>query len=286
MAAKILILLMLISTPLGSKANTWLKTNCKKQQDHFFCKDIPYKNRGDHFLKLDIYLPLHFTTKTRPVLWIHGGCFYMGNKEDEKQSALRLAKAGFAVFVVEYTLAHTLPYPAAYEDVRDAVLWIKNKAVDQIHIDRKWIAAAGASAGGTLASYLGTRALPGKHIAQVNAVVDLFGRTDFTLPPSPASEDCPSIFAGRKIVTKRDEYATMSVEPQSSTQFASFFIAHSQNDPMVEVTHSYSLFKKLMAAGGKNSEIELVIVPGHFHGFTKKSDRQVWHRLIQFLKAH
>lgn len=258
-------------------------------------KNIQHQARDTKSLKLDVYLPKDFNKHTKPVMIIHGGCFYLGDKSERKAEALRLVKAGFAAVPINYTLANEKPYPAAFEDAKDAVKWIQNKLAPSIDIRSDWIAAFGDSAGGTLASYLGTRAENSENKAIVNVVIDLYGRIDFTLPPAKnIQDDCPSIFAGKQNPqTKvKDEnidrtlYAPMSVTASKNIKPASFFIAHSLNDTLVDVEHSNILFKNLYQIGGKEADIELRIVPGNLHGFTKHSETFIWRKLIRFLKAH
>lgn len=287
--------IILFVTSAFAAPNPWVDQHCVLHKSYYLCQDIEYKKRDEKSLKLDIYLPKNFSSRTKLVISIHGGCFYLGDKADNKSDNLKLVKAGLAIAAVNYTLADEIPYPAAYEDVRDAAKWLKQEALPKLEINNKWLAALGYSAGGTLAGYLGTRADSGQSSPYVNTVIDFFGRTDFTLPPAKNNiDDCPSIFAGKqnphtKVKTSdidRKTYSVMNVAPVTGVKPASFFIAHSLQDDVVDVAHSHLLFKNLLQAGGSDADLELNIVPGAEHGFSKQAEPIIWRKAIRFLKTH
>ena len=61
----------------------------------------------------------------------------------------KLAAAGFAAFNISYRSASQHPYPAAVDDVRGAIAWLKQNA-EQYQIDPQRIGGWGYSAGGQL----------------------------------------------------------------------------------------------------------------------------------------
>lgn len=109
-------------------------------------------------LKLDIAVPPN-ATASRPqplILWIHGGGFYGGGKEDMRAEALSYARAGYVAATVNYRLtANNMASPAtrliaitqASEDVMNAIRYLKANAA-LYHIDADRIATIGSSAGG------------------------------------------------------------------------------------------------------------------------------------------
>lgn len=290
MTLKTFILLPLLFT-MNTFADTWIKENCSKEQSYYFCKDLEYKKS----LKLDIYIPLMTdSNSTKTILLFHGGCFYMGDKSDAKDDAFEFTKNNFVAVAVNYTSAKDKPYPTAYEDARDAALWVKKKIIPQLQVRKDWLGAFGVSAGATLAGYLGTRPAPKQKNPIVNAVVDYFGRVNFALPGAEGTDDCPSIFAGdQNPITKqkrsnidREAYSKMNVTPVEGVKPAAFFIAHTEKDPTVDSTHSLILQKLLAEAGVRPINRELHIMQGDQHGFTKKEWPAVWTNTLQFLKSH
>jgi acetyl esterase/lipase len=166
--------------------------------------DIPYATLSDA-QKLDIYLPDEGSGPFPVIVSIHGGAFMGCDKADTQVlPVLEGLKRGYAVVAVNYRLSWEAKFPAQVHDVKAAVRWIRANA-QRYHLDPDKIAAWGSSAGGYLASMLGTSAgvqeLEGLSLgnpeqpSHVQAVVAWFGPTDFLkmdeqlaergLPPEP-----------------------------------------------------------------------------------------------------
>jgi pectinesterase len=105
-----------------------------------------------------------------------------------------LASRGFVVVSAEYRLSLEAKYPAAVHDLKAAIRWMRAHA-REYKIDPDRIAIGGASAGGQLASLIGTtygqsafegQLGYGEYSSQVQAVVDMDGLLDFTAPESLA----------------------------------------------------------------------------------------------------
>lgn len=102
-------------------------------------------------LRIRIYRPL--VAAHLPVaVFYHGGGFVIGSLSSHDRLCRQLAAAaGCLVVSVGYRLAPEHPYPAAVEDAIAALDWITDDA-DALGADRKHLAVAGDSAGGTLAA--------------------------------------------------------------------------------------------------------------------------------------
>src|SRR5919107_1795723 len=121
--------------------------------------DIVYRRAGDREVKLDVYAP---TAEAPPggrpaILAIHGGGWRGGSKTDFGRMAARLTRHDYVVVSVGYLLSKpgSPSWPANFEDVREAVRWMRRHADDH-GIDPDRIVAMGASAGGHLSALLGT----------------------------------------------------------------------------------------------------------------------------------
>ncbi len=103
--------------------------------------------------------------------------------------AQQLAAAGYVTATVEYRLSPEARYPAAVQDLKSAVRWLRAHA-SAYHIDTARIGLCGGSSGGHLAAFLGAtngdrRFDAGDNLqysSSVQAVVDVDGPLDLTRP--------------------------------------------------------------------------------------------------------
>lgn len=182
---------------------------------------------------------------------------------------LELLGRGYLVASIDYRLAPEHPFPAQMEDVTCAVLYLKRNAAE-LGIDPERIGAYGGSAGGHLASLLGTTGGHGYEggitslTAEVAAVVDLFGPTDLTVDFDGASERIITTVFG---ATDRDSKVLVQASPvrNVSADDPPFLIIHGELDELVPIEQGEALYEALVAAG---VEAEFVPVKNANHGFT------------------
>lgn len=147
-------------------------------------KDVEYKNVNGKSLQLDIYKPVNLTNKAPLLVFIHGGGWRSGKRQDYLVYLLDYAEKGYVTATVSYRLKKDSIYPAAIEDVKDAVDFIFRNGDTYVY-DTTRIALIGGSAGAHLAMLAGygwenpqvKKATP-KH--RVKAVVDIYGPVDMT----------------------------------------------------------------------------------------------------------
>ncbi len=138
--------------------------------------NVQYGEAGGQSLLLDAYVPDGGSKLA--VVVIHGGGWAYGDKSRLAFEGQNLAKAGIASFVLDYRMAppggdwHA---PIALDDVRLAVLWVRDHA-SNYGVTATAVGALGNSAGGNLAMMLGTTGTPGAD--RVNAVVSYSGQSD------------------------------------------------------------------------------------------------------------
>ncbi|MEO8173478.1 MAG: alpha/beta hydrolase [Sediminibacterium sp.] len=167
-------------------------------------KNIVYKTIGTRKLLTAVFYPKEKSrTKRTAVIMIHGGGWRSGNPTQHYPLAQRLAALGYVCFTPEYRLSTEALFPASVYDLKEAIRWVKNNAA-KYNIDTSRIVAAGFSAGGELAAFLGvTGNMPlfeGDNGLQgtpthVNAVVDMDGILSFTHPESGEGDDSKRISA-------------------------------------------------------------------------------------------
>lgn len=102
-------------------------------------------------LTLHLYAPVA-TAAARPgVLFVHGGGWAGGCPTWHLRQACALAELGYVAASASYRLAPAHRWPAALEDVRAAVGWLRENAA-RIGLDAERLVVAGGSAGGHLAA--------------------------------------------------------------------------------------------------------------------------------------
>jgi acetyl esterase/lipase len=113
----------------------------------------------EHTVTLDVYMP------TKPgvypaILDIHGGGWRARQVESDKPMMERLAAKGFVTALVAYRLSGEAKYPAALDDCKAAVRYLRANAA-QFQLDPQRIGVMGGSAGGHLSGLLAmTSGLP------------------------------------------------------------------------------------------------------------------------------
>lgn len=118
--------------------------------------DINYAQYDSRKLLLDLYLPKPKGKTPIPcIVVIRGGGWLEGDKNGYAPHSAYLAKKGFAAACIEYRTSQEAPFPAAVNDVKAAVRWVRANA-SKHGIDPNKIGAMGGSAGGHLTLMLGT----------------------------------------------------------------------------------------------------------------------------------
>lgn len=124
-------------------------------------RNLRYRPGANQAWQLDLAKPTAPAAKGRPmVVVIHGGGWIEGSRTsfsspDTSQPGHieGFAKAGFVAATIDYRLSKEAPWPAALEDCRAAVDWLRQHAAEY-DIDPDRIGAWGNSAGGHLALLL------------------------------------------------------------------------------------------------------------------------------------
>jgi acetyl esterase/lipase len=243
--------------------------------------DLEYAKIGDRPLLLDLYLPEQAKAPLPLVVWIHGGAWLGGSKND--CPAVRLVPDGYAVASIEYRLSQMATFPAQIEDCKGAIRWLRAHAA-KYDLDPKHVGAWGASAGGHLVALLGTsgdvadlEGTVGGNLDQssrMQAVCDWFGPTDFTqiaaqsLAMSRLDHDAPDSpearLIGGPIQTNKDKAARANPITYVTADDPPFLIMHGDQDNLVPIGQS-----ELLLAALKEASVPATLhtVKGAGHGF-------------------
>jgi acetyl esterase/lipase len=112
---------------------------------------------GDGDALLDVYFP--DTTAEGAALptlvWIHGGGWVSGHRDDTVPYLETIAAQGFTVVSLDYSLAPEKQYPTPLHQVNDALAFVQAEA-ERLHVDVDRILIGGSSAGAQIASQVVT----------------------------------------------------------------------------------------------------------------------------------
>jgi acetyl esterase/lipase len=263
--------------------------------------DLVYAQAGTQNLLLDLFLP-DGTGPFPLIIWIHGGAFWSGSKENPR--ALRMVARGFAVASINYRLSQIAVFPAQVHDCKAAIRWLRTHAAD-FDLDSNRFGVWGGSAGGYLAAMVGiVQDMPELEgelsnlgiSSRVQAVCDWYGPSDFlrmndvpgtmdhNAPDSPESQ-----LLGIPIQEHPDLVAKANpisyISRQKAQDIPPFLIMHGADDLTVIPNQSNLLHDALVKAGANTT---LVILEGLGHGFPGEHNRwgEIWSYVDAFFDLH
>ncbi|WP_395638520.1 alpha/beta hydrolase [Pseudolysinimonas sp.] len=114
--------------------------------------DVSYGDAGVD-TTLDVFTPDTGDEALTTVVWIHGGAWISGTKENVRPYVRMIAAEGYTTASLNYTVAPESSYPTAVTQLNDALAFLLEHA-DEYRIDPDRIVIAGDSAGANLTSQL------------------------------------------------------------------------------------------------------------------------------------
>lgn len=276
---------------------------------------VTYCTQHGTKLAMDVYEPAAGAARPAPaVLYVHGGGFVLGARKPNGLGAslanhagallpqLRtgLNQRGMVVTSIDYRLPPLSPWPAALEDAKCAVRFLRAHA-GALGIDPGQIGAWGSSAGGDLVSLLGVvgpqadldRGPYADQPSNVQAVVDMFGAADAT----DLHDSAPFMRMVVRVALGGSTRVRRTVSPGSylgagvnawarAGGIPPFLILHGTDDQAIRSRHSQAFARRLEAAG---VPARLVLVRGADHGLDNPSQQptpdQVAKMVIDFFTS-
>jgi acetyl esterase/lipase len=250
--------------------------------------DVVYGEVGGQRLLLDVGLPDASVEGVRPaVVLVHGGGWVQGSKEGLRWLTEGLAREGYVSVAINYRLMKDRKnlWPAQIDDAQRAVRWVRANA-QRYGIDPNRIGAFGGSAGGHLASLLGTidtrdnsDAELAAYSSRVRCVVNMNGPTDlargFDGDNRPGGvawvHSLISGLLGGSPADQPDRYREASPLYQVTRASAPFLIVHGRKDDVVPVEQSEWLHAALEEEGVRS---KLIIFEDEDHNFTKPANQE------------
>ena len=132
-----------------------------------------YKQVNDCSISADIY---YQGAGSPVIIYIHGGALIFGSRLWLSAEQIKFfTQAGFSVVNIDYRLAPETAFEQIVEDIRDAIAWVRTKAVEWYDFDISNIAVMGGSAGGYLSLLTGTMGIKPKAIVSFYGYGDILG---------------------------------------------------------------------------------------------------------------
>lgn len=256
--------------------------------------DVIYGRGGEFDLGLDLYHPAHLEQALPVVVFIHGGGWSGSDKSAYRDQAARVASHGYLCASVNYRKSFEGPFPAAVEDCKCAVRWLRARA-DECCADPDHIGALGHSAGAHLAAMLALT--PGQmegeggwadQSSAIQCAACYSGPFDLTDPALSA-------LVGTFVKPSGSEDARTACLRASPISYVAvgappFLLIHGEEDAGVSIEHS-DRFAALL--GAAQAPFEFIRVRHGDHGFqpvnapaTDPDGETIFARLVAFLDEH
>ena len=267
-----------------------MNTNIQVPDHVLQTKDVIFKEVNGIKLGLDVYQAKDDPALRPLILIIHGGYWKSGDKGVHAQQGIEFVNLGYTAVSVNYRLSANHKFPAAIEDIFDAVKYLTKHAAEY-NLDPERIVTYGGSAGGHLSAFIGLSAnTPGKsynqdiNSAAIKGVIGLYGIQDLTLPiqrEHPFTQQ----FIGNTYEDASETYREASPVYHVDENDPPVLLVHGSLDGSVSVQNSDALSEKLTEAGVPCTYDR---IEGWSHGldfFSPIGERTLWH-IYQFLKTN
>lgn len=288
----------------GAATNLVLEKHAPKDIDSV--AGIQYR-AGDPDAYLDVYYARQDRASVPTIVWIHGGGWLAGNKDDLSPWARILAGKGFNVVALNYSLAPEKRYPLPTVQANAALRYLEGHAV-RLGIDPRKLILAGDSAGAQIAAqaalietspgYAGRIGIPpGLARGRIAALLLNCGPYDLGLvDPEGATDGAKLVrtflwsYTGRKDFQAMEGIDLVSIPGHVTADFPPSFVTAGNLDPLLP--HSQALVAALDRAGVVNDALFFpdAYTPGLNHEYQFDLDTregmQALERMVAFSREH
>ncbi len=248
---------------------------------------------GQRNLTADVFTPKAIPPEARPaIVFLHGGSWMFGSPSQFHRHSDYLArKYDFFAVSVDYRLSGEARFPAALQDAKCAIRWVRSRA-KKLNIDPQRIAICGGSAGAHLSSMVATTAGvkeyegSGGHRefpSHVNAVVLFNGEFDmWDLVRKKSLIEAMDKFIGGSSAKMPEKYDELSSIKRIHGKVAPTLLLHGTVDKCVSHEQAVA-FRNRLKEVGVHAELELYEGKPHAW-FNKEPDRtKTIERMEKFL---
>jgi len=255
--------------------------------------NIIYGVGAGHELKLDVITAGPDRLMRPTLIYIHGGGWSGGTKEEYQWFTLPFIAAGMNVVNVEYRVASVSLAPAAVEDCRCALRWIFRHS-QEYGFDINKLVLDGHSAGGHLSLMTGMldasagfdNNCPGKEDLRVAAIINYFGITDVTDVLQGKNQQDWAVAWFGSLPDRMDLAKRLSPLSYVRSGLPPIITIHGTKDSLVPYQEAVRLHEALDRVGAPN---ELVTIPGGVHGsqfWSREDNWKAQSAIFEFLKKY
>ncbi len=225
-------------------------------------RGLQFAEHGGHPLRLDVFRPREPGSLRPALLQVHGGAWVLGFKEYQGIPLLtHMASTGWVGFNVDYRLSPKATFPEHLIDVKRALAWIREHAVEY-GVDPDFIVVTGGSAGAHLAALVGLTAgdpeyQPGFEAldTRVQAVVAFYGVYDLTNRLGTRATDYRAMLERlvmkRKFASEPEVFARASPIDRVHIDAPPFLVVHGSRDTLTPVEDARHFIEKLRKVSKK-----------------------------------
>ena len=240
---------------------------------HELQMDVVYDEVEGAPLRYDHYRPLEVDGPAPAVIVVHGGGWVNGDPSQAAGHGLHFARRGIATVSISYRLAPTHRFPAALDDVRRGLRWVRANA-GALGVDADRLVLLGLSAGAHLALLAHlvrdvpevTPALP-RALADVSeevlGVIGHYGPYDLRRRRVQTDWDPVGDFLGARVADERWVRLASPVTHARAAR-APMLLVHGTADVVVSHRESERMHAALTEAGRASELLLLADAPHAF----------------------
>ncbi|MDQ0115486.1 alpha/beta hydrolase [Paenibacillus harenae] len=238
--------------------------------------DVVYAHYGDVVRRLQIIVPGRSGYKFPLVVFVQGSAWRKQDLNAAIPNLCHIAAKGYVVASVEIRDTDIARFPAAVEDVKCAIRFMRKNA-EEYGVDPNRVAVWGDSSGGHLSLMTGLtigeydNGLYSEQSDEVSAVIDYYGVSDLLtlgkyndILDHDAADSPEGLFIGGKVKEHVELAKKASPLYQNlDKRLPPFLIIHGDSDKIVHVNQSIEMYKALKNHG---QQVLFYKVVGADHG--------------------
>jgi acetyl esterase/lipase len=248
------------------------------QRRHVYRSSVRYGDHPNQLLDVWRSKDTDASQKPAPVLvFIPGGAWVFGRRELQGHALMaHLVRRGWVCLSVQYRSSPRHRWPRQMTDVKAAIAWARASA-HQFGGDPNFVAVAGCSAGGHMATLAGLTAndprwqaeLPTEADTSVDAVVSVYGLYDWHDRSTPERDRLMEFL--ERVVVKCSQAGHPEVFRAASPMervhsiAPPFLAVHGSEDGLIPVGEARSFVDRMRSVS--ESTVGYIELPGVGHGF-------------------